>query len=179
MKLVGMETGHTLMASSLALRTAPQAHFDNIDRTKKNMSSRAHKNDPTAAALADDSLEWDVSGLTLHALHGLAQSVNPADQDITPVQAWFELAAAYPMDLLLREDVLDGLKRGFEGVVKCPHYGATMERTAYDSVVMRVLGTAPVMEGFDGVGGGGGDDGWGGGQGFGGQQQQQVHQYGV
>lgn len=81
-----------------------------------------------------------MSGLTLQSLHGLASSINPADLDLTPVQAWFELAARYPIDVLLRRDVEDRLKREFVGVVKCPHYGAAIERGAFESICARVLG---------------------------------------
>jgi hypothetical protein len=67
--------------------------------------------------------------------------------ELTPVQAWFELAGRYPPEVLLREDVLGALKRELAPVVKCPHFGAVMEREAYESVVGRVLGAVGAEDG--------------------------------
>jgi hypothetical protein len=67
-------------------------------------------------------ISWPASGLTLHSLYGLANSIFPTDLDLAPVQAWFELAERYPLEVLLRQDVEDRLKKEFVGVVKCPHY---------------------------------------------------------
>ncbi|KAH8890886.1 hypothetical protein GQ53DRAFT_162040 [Thozetella sp. PMI_491] len=135
----GPESGHTLMASSLALRTAPPAVFEGVIATKQNMRSV----DPsTRSAPIPPDVSWQASGLTLQSLYGLASSVNMSDLDLTPVQAWFELAAQYPTDLLLRPDIMDTLKMELEGVVKCPHYGAVIERTAFESIAGRVLDPA-------------------------------------
>jgi hypothetical protein len=41
----------------------------------------------------------------------------------------------------MQQHILDGLKRELVGVVKCPHFGAWMERGAFESVVGRVLGS--------------------------------------
>ena len=92
-------------------------------------------------------ISWQASGLTLRSLYGLASSVNPADLDLTPVQAWFELAARYPLEILLRRDVEDRLKREFVGVVKCPHYGAAVERGALESICARILDPEVVVLG--------------------------------
>ncbi|KAH6634409.1 hypothetical protein B0J18DRAFT_406065 [Chaetomium sp. MPI-SDFR-AT-0129] len=103
----------------------------------------------------DDPLSWTASSLTLRALHGIASSLNPNDQvEVTPIQALFELLARFGggwlestgvpgsvddgSDLLLSER----LKRELVGVVKCPHYGASMERGAFENVVGRVLGVS-------------------------------------
>ncbi|EON97927.1 putative alanine racemase protein [Phaeoacremonium minimum UCRPA7] len=96
-------------------------------------------NEPEPPPFPTD-VSWQASGLTLQSLYGLACSLNPSDEDLTPVQAWFELANQYPMAILLRGDIVNALKREFTGVVKCPHYGAVIERSAFDSVVDRVLG---------------------------------------
>jgi hypothetical protein len=109
-------------------------------------------------------LSWKASGLTLKSLYGLACSLNPppppspslalaADNDdeeddgscdrgaeIAPVQAWFELVARFGAAELMREGVLDRLKRELVGVVKCPHFGASIKRLAFESVVGRVMG---------------------------------------
>jgi hypothetical protein len=124
------------MASSLALRTAPRAVFDTITQTRVNRLGW-RRADPIPRA-GDTS--WQASGLTLQSLHGLACSLNPSDRDLTPVQAWFELAATHPAELLLDGGVQAELKRAFRGVVKCPHYGAVIEREAFESIVGRVLG---------------------------------------
>ena len=79
------------------------------------------------------------SGLTLQALYGLASTLNPGDMEVTPVQAWFELASQYHVSLLLSPPVLEALKREFIGVVKCVHFGATIERGAFESVAGRVM----------------------------------------
>ncbi|KAJ9157379.1 Alanine racemase [Pleurostoma richardsiae] len=124
-----VESGHCLMASSLALQSAPQNVFTTMGDAGARVKPESLRSD----------VSWQASGLTLQSLHGLASSVNPSDLDLTPVQAWFELASVYPMSILLRRDIVDALKRGFSGVVKCPQYGAVIERSVFDSVVGRVL----------------------------------------
>ncbi len=110
----GDASGHAMMATSLALRTAPRAVFDSISQTAK-----ARKK--SKAAMPADDVTWQASGLTLQSLHDLASSLNAADKELTPVQAWIELAGQYPLTLLLREDVIQELKAAFLGVVKwCP-----------------------------------------------------------
>ncbi|KAK5663303.1 hypothetical protein OQA88_3731 [Cercophora sp. LCS_1] len=125
-------TGHTLTATSLALRSAPSPILNAASRSNP-LLRKATPSDITPVS-------WTTSDLTLQTLHGLACSINTADLEITPVQAWFELAAQWPVEVLLRRDVLDGLKRELTGVVRCPHFGACMEREAFESVVGRVLG---------------------------------------
>lgn len=106
-------------------------------------------------ATNDDPLSWTTTSLTLRALYGLASSLNPNDQvEVTPVQALFELlvrfGGAWLESTAVPGSVDDGsglllserLKRELVGVVKCPHYGASMERGAFESVVGRVLGVS-------------------------------------
>ncbi|KFG87436.1 hypothetical protein MANI_109635, partial [Metarhizium anisopliae] len=93
-----------------------------------------------AAAASRPSFQWGASGITLESLHGLAASLNPGDLEITPVQAWFELASRYPVEVLLGGAVLDTLQREFNGVVRCVMYGAVIERLAFESIIARVLG---------------------------------------
>ncbi|KAK3329356.1 BZIP-type transcription factor [Apodospora peruviana] len=130
-------SGHTMMATSLALRGAPEQVFESVGRTKANLLWSNRRANPVPEDMTTD---WQASGLTLTSLYGLACSISDADLEITPVQAWFELAACWPMAVLLRGDVLDRLKKEFVGVVRCPHYGAQIERGAYESIVERVLG---------------------------------------
>lgn len=90
-------------------------------------------------------VEWQANGLTLGTLYGLAQSLNPSDLEVTPVQAWFELTSRYPLEKLLQQDALDRMAREFKGAVKCVIFGAAAERQAFESIVRRVLGP-PVNE---------------------------------
>jgi len=143
------------MASSLALRTAPPAIYDAASRASPLLRSAKPSDLPRNSA----DCSWQTTGLTLHSLYGLACSISEADLEITPVQAWFELAGRYPREVLMRREVLDGLKRELAPVVKCPHFGAVMERAAYESVVGRVLGAPEMVEmemGQGGEHGGGG-----------------------
>ena len=56
------------------------------------------------------------------------------------MQAWFELVRRFGVDMVMAEGVLEALRREFVGVVRCPHFGAVVERGAFESVVGRVLG---------------------------------------
>jgi hypothetical protein len=127
----GRASCHTLMASTFCMSSAP----DNIYKERKSVKRSSSKSPPT-------TLSWQANGncLTLENIRGLAASLNPGDKELTPVQAWFELAAHYHIGLLLDLDLMESLKREFIGVVKCVHYGATIERQAFESIVGRVLG---------------------------------------
>ncbi|SPQ18189.1 159b133d-05d1-45f9-afaf-3b8854c08c3e [Thermothielavioides terrestris] len=100
------------------------------------------------------SCSWQTTALTLHALHGLAQSLAPAaGPELAPVQAWFELVGRFGAAALLRRadtdahddgddddddaPVLDRLKQGLAPLVRCPHFGASIERAAFEAVVER------------------------------------------
>ena len=124
------EKGHTLMASSYCMATAPDSVYD-----KKWAFYNPLRKNP--------ELEWTTNGLTLQKLYGLAQTLNPSDLEVAPVQAWFELADRYPPEMLLQQNVLDTLAREFRGTVHCVIYGAAVERQAFESIVYRVLGPPP------------------------------------
>ncbi|KAM4056072.1 alanine racemase [Hirsutella rhossiliensis] len=117
--------GHALTASAYLMASAPESVYKDRNALKSS---------------------WPAPAMTLASLLGLARSLNPGDKETTPVQAWFELASRYPVGLLLGGDALEALLREFKGVVHCIHFGAVMERMAFESVVMRVLGPpeAPV-----------------------------------
>ncbi|KAK4158469.1 hypothetical protein C8A00DRAFT_39190 [Chaetomidium leptoderma] len=189
--LIGHQAnGHTLMATSIALRNAPPHIFKAASRSSFSRlfpggggssssslpalrpavgrtgtetetgseSTATPKNDGNDDGNDDGSssaegggggdergggggLSWKTSSLTLRALHGLASSLSPDDRvEITPVQAWFELVGRFGVDVLMAEGVLERLRREFVGVVRCPHYGASLERGSFESVVARVLG---------------------------------------
>jgi len=106
---------------------------DNIYKERKSVKRSSSKSPPPA-------LSWRTSGISLESLRGLAMSLNPGDKELTPVQAWFELAAHYHTGLLLDSDLMESLKREFVGVVRCVHFGAVIERQAFESIVGRVLG---------------------------------------
>ncbi|KAK4464846.1 hypothetical protein QBC42DRAFT_262454 [Cladorrhinum samala] len=137
--ITGRESGHTLMATSLALRSAPSNVFQAARKTKLFPGSSISIRPP--APDSSDAVSWQASGLTLQSLYGLACSLHGKDDaEVTPVQVWFELVARYGVDAVL--GAIDQMKREFIGVVKCPHYGAVLEREAFESIVGRVLGSA-------------------------------------
>lgn len=127
----GDNGNHMLMASTFCMSNAPDAVYDNRKALKKAASS--------SSAPPPPDMSWPATGLNLQALYGLAASLNPGDKELTPVQAWFELANLYHPSLLLKPRVLEALRRELNGVVKCLHFGAVMEREAFESVVGRVV----------------------------------------
>lgn len=128
--------GHALTSSAYLMSSAPESVYKEREALKpKSMNLWRRPRSPPAPAL-----KWHAPAITLDSLLGLARSLNPGEKETTPVQAWFELASRYPVDLLLGGDVLDALLREFSGVVQCIHYGAVIERLAFESVVARVLG---------------------------------------
>ncbi|KPM41771.1 hypothetical protein AK830_g4801 [Neonectria ditissima] len=138
--------GHTLMASTFLMACAPEAVY--MGRKKISSASQCGARrligiDYTYPAVY---YEWPSPRVSLAALHGLASSLNPGDTELTPIQAWFELADRYPMEVLLDAQLLNTLSRELDGVVKCLVYGAMIERDAFESVVQRVLG--PTLEGM-------------------------------
>ncbi|KAF4498082.1 alanine racemase [Fusarium agapanthi] len=130
--------GHCLMASSLCMANAPLDVFG--DRKLVSSASSCHNRrslglDPYVPPV---HLEWPSPRISLSSLYGLAQSLNPGDLEITPVQAWFELASRFDKSLLLER--LDLLGTELVGVSKCLEFGAVMEKGAFESVVARVYG---------------------------------------
>ncbi|KAK4184055.1 hypothetical protein QBC35DRAFT_506767 [Podospora australis] len=128
---------HILMASSLALRTAPEPVFHTINKTTlfgtPLMSFR-----PPSPDSEDAQVSWQTSGLTLLNLYGLACTLQADNIDIYPVQVWFELVARYGADVILTQT--DELKKKLGKVVRCPRYGAVLDRKIFEKVVEEVLG---------------------------------------
>ncbi|KAF4819494.1 hypothetical protein CGCSCA5_v004338 [Colletotrichum siamense] len=142
-------SGHTMMASTMCMSSAPERVYRSIRRREVETQHTWHAHSGAG------------SGLTLRSLLSLAKTLNPGDIELTPVQAWFELAARYGAQALMQEPVIEALKREFCGVVDCIHFGAIIERDAFESVVARVMAEVGVpelpWEGMDvDVGGGGG-----------------------
>ncbi|KAF4123447.1 hypothetical protein GMORB2_6148 [Geosmithia morbida] len=133
--------GHALMASTYCMGNAPSPVFD---YTMEALFNNIDFN-PTPTPSSPPAMEWQSpsSSMTLANLFGLASSLNPGDEDLTPVQAWFELADRYNPAALIDSGILESLKRELRGVVHCLYYGAVMERVAFENVLSRV------MKGFD------------------------------
>ncbi|KAF4982253.1 hypothetical protein FZEAL_2137 [Fusarium zealandicum] len=129
--------GHTLMASSICMAHAPQDVFHGRKLMTSCHDPRALGTDPYVPPAF---YEWPSPRITLASLHGLARSLNPGDKELTPVQAWFELAGRFDRSVLLNAKTLETLSKELNGVVKCLEFGAVMEREAFESVVGRVLG---------------------------------------
>ena len=122
------------MASTLCAAAAPPDLYLPERRYPPQLGQRAHEVTPAEAPQS-----WRTGGLTLQNLRLLAESLAPPDLELTPVQAWFELVERYGREALSTE-VMDAMKREFVGVVKCIHFGAAMEREAFESVAGRVMG---------------------------------------
>ncbi|KXH39324.1 hypothetical protein CSIM01_13429 [Colletotrichum simmondsii] len=128
-------SGHTMMASTLCMSSAPARVYRTIRRGEASTVSHTWQADTGAG-----------SSLSLKSLLALAKTLNPGDIELTPVQAWFELAARYGAAALMRRNVIEALKREFCGVVDCIHFGAIIERDAFESVVARVMEQVGVPE---------------------------------
>ena len=128
--------GHTLMASTFCMAEAPEPVF--MGRKVTGAPTECKKTKAPTGNLVN--FQWSTTGISLDSLHNLALSLNPGDLELTPVQAWFELASRYSTDRLLDPQTLQVLSREMNGVVKCLHFGAVLEREAFESVANRVLG---------------------------------------
>ncbi|KAM0347067.1 hypothetical protein ACHAPU_005006 [Fusarium lateritium] len=128
--------GHCLMASSLCMANAPLDVFGDRKLVSSASSCNERRAQGLDAYIPPVYLEWPSPRISLSSLYGLAQSLNPGDLEITPVQAWFELSTRYDKRLLLER--LDLLGVELMGVSKCLEFGAVMERDAFESVVARM-----------------------------------------
>ncbi|KEZ45550.1 hypothetical protein SAPIO_CDS1884 [Scedosporium apiospermum] len=91
------QCGHTLLASTFCLASAPSSVYD--DRAQFQQTPSEAPSSP-----------WPTAGLTLQNLHRLAASLHLDDKELTPVQGWFELASRYTEDVLLNKSVMESLK---------------------------------------------------------------------
>ncbi|OHW95810.1 methyltransferase domain-containing protein [Colletotrichum incanum] len=128
-------SGHTMMASTMCMSSAPARVYRTIRRGEAETTTHTWRADTGAG-----------SALSLKSLLSLAKTLNPGDIELTPVQAWFELAARYGAAALMRENVIEALKKEFCGVVDCIHFGAIIERDAFESVVARVMEQVGIRE---------------------------------
>ncbi|KAH6659922.1 hypothetical protein BKA67DRAFT_32844 [Truncatella angustata] len=127
------ENGHALMASSIALQHANPEIFTRIDAVNSVIKSNPHCNPDT------HDIEWQSVGLSLETLYGLAMTLNPPDKELAPVQAWFEIVQMYGPDVALDRQIIDGLTRGFRGMVRCLQFGAVIQREVFDNIVSNVV----------------------------------------
>lgn len=116
-----------LMASAFCMQDAP----DTIYNDRLAFYNPLRKPSP---------LTWQAHGPTLQGLYDLASSLNAGDLEVTPIQAWFELAQRYPLETLLEPGTLDSLAREFKGTLNCVIYGASVEVTVFESITGRILG---------------------------------------
>lgn len=122
----GTETGHALMASTICASNAQEATFISLGEDHSMLKAPIQT--------------WQATGLTLQNLYLLGSSLAPDNAEITPVQGWFEMMDRYGPSVVLNREVVEALKNEFVGVVKCLHFGAIIERDAFESVVERVVG---------------------------------------
>ncbi|KAK4181632.1 hypothetical protein QBC36DRAFT_361267 [Triangularia setosa] len=135
-------SGHTLMATSLALQSAPSSVFTAAKKTRLFPGSSVNLKPPSSPP--KELVEWETSALTLRNLYRLSKALEKEGEDeveVTPVQAWFELVGKYGLERVIRG--VEELKRGVgrqKGVVRCPHYGARLGRGEWEGLVRRVMG---------------------------------------
>lgn len=89
-----------------------------------------------------NNISWPATGLSLETLHALASKLSPPETELAPVQAWFEILRGYGVAVVLDQPLMARMLAEFSGVVKCLHFGAVIERDAFDSVVSRVISGA-------------------------------------
>jgi hypothetical protein len=97
-----------------------------------------------------DAATWTSPALELTKLWEMSQSLPKGDWEITPVQAWFLLSAAYDMKTLLANGgaKLEALKRGLSKIVDCMGFGTVMDVGRFWGVVNSVMGEGPVGTGL-------------------------------
>jgi hypothetical protein len=88
------------------------------------------------------SATWSAPSLELTSLWEMSQSLQKGDWEITPVQAWFMLTAAFDVSSLLGGEGarLEALRKGLGKVVSCFGFGAVMDVLKFWDVVNDVMG---------------------------------------
>ncbi|RYP28604.1 hypothetical protein DL767_007145 [Monosporascus sp. MG133] len=164
------ENTHMLMASAIALQSAPASVFDQMTEVREHLqanpsravyppSSHPHPQTQTQHGHQHkhgqqkpppppipSPISWRprpgpaAAGLSLGSLRRLAEVLNPPDVELAPVQAWFEIARACGPAAVRDAALMDLLTRELARVVRCVHFGAAIPRHAFDDVVGRVIG---------------------------------------
>ncbi|KAI5866971.1 hypothetical protein GGS23DRAFT_298634 [Durotheca rogersii] len=220
--------GHALMASAIALQSAPPAAFARIDTAKQGLRTGGGHTLLNADGSENVLASWQTPagdpGLTLANLYGLASALNPrrrgsskahqhqhhqqqlrgrsqtwdnpnphpyprhplghahtlsdgqqgapasaslagddldddddddaemedvwdpeeeggeGEEELAPVQAWFEVARRYGGAAVADAARMDALRAQLAPRVTCPHFGAAVARSAFEDAVLRVLG---------------------------------------
>ncbi|KAI0858590.1 hypothetical protein F4860DRAFT_299985 [Xylaria cubensis] len=127
--------GHALMATSLALQSAP---FDVFARMSDPQPPTR-----TTTATEGSAVEWRSRTLTLTNLRRLARSLNSSDSELAPVQVWFELVSLYGVAVATDAAVLRELNRELVGEVHCVQFGAAVQRDVFENVLEKVIGFLP------------------------------------
>jgi len=130
----GEPSGHMLMASTYLYDCAPPPAF-----------SFASSTSPT-----DNSTTWTLPippspSISLKSLHDLSSSLELHAEEITPVQGWFELVRRYGVGKCLKKDVMERLKAELGTKVACFGFGAVMDRTDFEEVVLEVFSGVEVV----------------------------------
>jgi hypothetical protein len=88
-----------------------------------------------------DTASWSAPALELTKLWEMSQSLPKGDWEITPVQAWFLLTAAYDVGVLLAGGGarLDTLMRGLARYVDCQGFGTVLDVGRFWGVVNAVM----------------------------------------
>ncbi|KAK0670436.1 hypothetical protein QBC41DRAFT_221860 [Cercophora samala] len=136
--------GHALMATSLALQSAPLSVFSAAKKTQLFPGSSINLKPPPPTS--DELLQWESSALTLKNLYRLSKVMEKEgedEQEATPVRAWFEMVGRYGLERVMGKvgelkGELGRRKRGT--VVRCPHFGARLDKGGWEGVVERVMG---------------------------------------
>jgi hypothetical protein len=118
----GASSNHELMASSLIYAQAPLPVFSNLEN-------------PTTAL-------WQAPAPELVRLWEMSSSMPKGDWEITPVQAWFLLTAAYAPAALVADGGarLAALIAGLARYVDCLGFGTVLDVGRFWGVVNAVLG---------------------------------------
>jgi hypothetical protein len=98
-----------------------------------------------------DTATWTSAAPELSKLWEMSQSLPKGDWEITPVQAWFLLTAAYDAQQLQagRGARLDALARGLARFVACQGFGTVLDVGRFWGVVHAVMGTADGSDGAE------------------------------
>ena len=96
---------------------------------------------PTPVFSDLNKASWSSPALELTKLWEMSQSLPKGDWEITPVQAWFLLTAAYDVTTLLADGraKLDALTRELAKLVACLGFGTVLDVGKFWGVVNSVM----------------------------------------
>ncbi|KAI1820781.1 hypothetical protein F4861DRAFT_37921 [Xylaria intraflava] len=133
--------GHALMATALALQSAPLEIFARIGDVQ-DTPPLSHSLSPSPPATTIDTppapIAWASRSLTLANLRRLAGTVNPTEAELAPVQVWFELAALHGVAVATDAAVLAALEKALAAQMRCVLFGAMVPRDMFEEALARV-----------------------------------------